>query len=550
MAKKHESIPAPASPTNGRLTVLIVDDIVENLELLQDILKEYGFETATATTGQEAVDFLTRAQAHVIISDAMMPKMDGFELCKSVKKNAGTATIPFIIYTGDYVDDEDEELANSIGVDRYVEKTSGVDALILAIKEVVRDRYGIEPGGSSSESSRLDDQEFLERHHAIVVKKLEQKMNELEVFAQTLTRKNRELQISESRYRTLFEQASVAIYILQRSNYKVLDANKNGLDLLGYSREELIALECFPFAAPKPDLLGSLGTRRAYFGETILARSDGTKLHAEISAGLFEYGEESKILLFARDITEQKKIREILIQAEKLSLMGTLASGIAHEIRNPLAAVTLNLQFLEQTLTPGSSDHGAVLTAIEGAHQIDKVIDNTLGLARMTPPNPKDEHINDILKQALGYLKLVIQQKGIHIETRLGEDLPCVRVDSRQIQQVLINLLQNAIEATPAGNAITIKTYLIEETLHLAGDSTGVRQMVLSIRDTGVGIPADRMNELFEPFKTTKSGGTGLGLALSKRILDRHNAGIHIEPAEGGGTLVRLMFPVHSEQER
>ena len=99
------------SPATPRVTILLVDDVVENLELLQDLLPEYGFDTRTASSGMEALDQLNAGEIHVIISDAMMPKMDGFEFCKTVKKNPVMASIPFIIYTGDYVDQEDEELA-------------------------------------------------------------------------------------------------------------------------------------------------------------------------------------------------------------------------------------------------------------------------------------------------------------------------------------------------------------------------------------------------------------------------------------------------------
>jgi signal transduction histidine kinase len=128
--------------------------------------------------------------------------------------------------------------------------------------------------------------------------------------------------------------------------------------------------------------------------------------------------------------------------------------------------------------------------------------------------------------------------------------LPMVHVDARQIQQVLINLLQNAIDATPSGNSIMLKTYDIEGTLQLIEGMPTERSVVLSIRDTGVGIPLDRMADLFEPLKTTKPCGTGLGLALSKRILDGHNAEIQVEPAEGGGTMVRLMFRTLIQTER
>jgi PAS domain S-box-containing protein len=550
MANPTQSGFPTASAESTKLVILLVDDVPENLELLVDVLQEHGFETKTASSGQVALEQLRQHTVHLVVSDAMMPKMDGLELCTYVRKDERTASIPFIIYTGDYLDKEDEELARSIGVDRYVEKMGGVDALVDVVKDIVRERYGYDAHANALGSQRLDDHIFLEKHHAIVVKKLEQKMNELEMFAHTLSRKNRELQVSEARYRGLFEQAIVAIYVLMSDTDKVTDVNKQGLELLGYTKEELVAMPNFPFDPSEAVTLNGLRNPEGYFGEAALKSKDGTRLSVEISAGPFVRGVDSKVLLFVRDITEQKKIREKLMLAEKMSLMGTLASGIAHEIRNPLAAVSLNLQYLQEKIDGATPVAGAVLTALEGAKRIEKVIDNTLGLARMTPPKIRDEAINDIVEQALTFVKLSIQQKGLELILGLGEDIPFVQVDSRQVQQVLINLIQNAVDATPQGNAITLKTYCIEETLQLVEGVPADRSVVMSIRDTGIGIPPERMADLFEPLRTTKPGGTGLGLALSKRILDRHNAEIQIEPAEGGGTMVRLIFPTQIQNER
>jgi PAS domain S-box-containing protein len=532
------------------ITVLLVDDVLENLELLQDVLPEYGFAVKSASSGFEALEILSASEIHVIISDAMMPRMDGFELCKSVKKEEKFASIPFVIYTGDYVDQEDEELAKSIGVDRYVAKMSGIETLVDAIRQIVRERYGLDTREGRLAPNQLDDQVFLERHHAIVVKKLEQKMNELEMFAHTLSRKNRELQSSEIRYRGLFEQASVAIYVLQRQTYKVIDVNKHGLDLLGYLREDLVALGCFPFDPSDSETVTKLQQRDEYFGDAVIVTRDNVRLNVEIAAGPFDQGDDSRILLFVRDVTEQRRIRDILAQAEKMTLMGTLASGIAHEIRNPLAAVTLNLQYLEQKLLSNSAELDSVVSALEGARRIESVIDNTLGLARMKPPTLREESINEIVEQAMGFLRLIVQQKNLTIAMLLGDALPPVVVDARQIQQVAINVLQNAIDASPNGSTITIKTYVIEETLQLVEGRQASRSIIFSVRDSGSGITPDRMKTLFEPFKTTKSGGTGLGLALSKRILDSHKSEIQVEAAEGGGTLVRIIFPTQFQLER
>src|SRR5512138_133968 len=124
----------PASP--DALKVLLVDDIPENLALLEDVLCESGYEPILARNGLEALEYLHGGTVHLIVADAMMPKMDGFQLCKEVKMRESSATIPFVIYTGNYVDGADQEFARSIGVDRYVVKYAGLGSLVEAINEL------------------------------------------------------------------------------------------------------------------------------------------------------------------------------------------------------------------------------------------------------------------------------------------------------------------------------------------------------------------------------------------------------------------------------
>ncbi|MBI5473869.1 MAG: response regulator, partial [Ignavibacteriae bacterium] len=203
-------------PTSKQLRVLLVDDIMENLSLLEEVLTDQGYGTASVTSGAEALERLNAELFHLVVADAMMPSIDGFQLCKVMKQSPGLASIPFIIYTGNYVDVEDQMFAKSIGVDAYVMKYDGLSTLVQAVNTLARKTYGAAGGHddladvqqmaaeTSSQLALLDEQMFLERHHAIIVKKLEEKMHELEMYAETLARKNREIQASEARYRNLF----------------------------------------------------------------------------------------------------------------------------------------------------------------------------------------------------------------------------------------------------------------------------------------------------------------------------------------------------------
>ena len=529
---------------NPSLKVLLVDDVQENLELLQDVLSENGYTCIQAKNGVEGLSALKNESVHIIVADAMMPKMDGFQLCKEVRALPGSGKIPFIIYTGNYVDDADQEFAKSIGVDRYVVKYAGLAALVQAVNELAGQRYGRRPENGDEVQEQIDDHAFLEQHHAIVIKKLEEKMSELEMYAETLVRKNREIQVSEERFRDLFDHASIAILVVDRSTGKVLEANRHGLALLGYSMEELRGMVGIPFLT-KEEFTNSMRDAHSFFsGETAIRTKDGSTIEVDVGVGPVERPHDTRLLLYIRDITEQKKMREQLLQAEKMSLMGRLAAGIAHEIRNPLSAISLNLQYLVQKYESDSELCESVKDALEGAKRVEAVIENTLSLARITPPVLKEERVNDLVNQVAGFVKISIQQKDISIETRLGENLPLIMADGKQIQQVILNIMQNAIDASPERGVVVLSTECVPKGVPEGLPDTS--SIVVSVRDHGPGFTSEQKTKLFEHFQTEKIGGTGLGLALSKQIMDRHRGKIQIDRAPGGGAIVRIIFPLHS----
>ncbi len=533
----------PGAPTRNpvvdALRVLVVDDVQENLELLEDVLSEHGYVSTCAHNGVEALDLLQQQEVHLIVADAMMPRMDGFQLCKEVRARSAFGRLPFIIYTGNYVDSSDQEFARSIGVDRYVVKYAGLGALVDAVNELAAETYGRRPDGATDEKEHIDDQAFLEKHHAIVIKKLEEKMAELEMYAETLVRKNREIQASEERFRALFDHASLPIFVVDRERGRVLDANRQACSLMGYSRDEFLTMPSLPFS-PKDKFGASiLETKSFQSGEAEMVTKGGGSIHVDIGVGPVTRPQDQRLLLFIRDITQEKRMRDQLLQYEKMSIMGRLAAGIAHEIRNPLSAVSLNLQYLAQKHKGDAELCEALRDALEGAKRVEVVIENTLSLARVTPPVLGSERLNTLVDQVSTFVKISVQQKDIHLETRLGEGLPDVTVDAKQVQQVILNIVQNAIDASPERGVVELSTRLEEEP---GEDGERRRVVVVAVRDHGHGISVEDRKRLFEHFFTTKRTGTGLGLALSRQIMERHGGEIRIEPADGEGTIARLIF--------
>jgi signal transduction histidine kinase len=259
----------------------------------------------------------------------------------------------------------------------------------------------------------------------------------------------------------------------------------------------------------------------------------------EVSARFIKYEKQSLILAIARDVSEQHALTDKLVQADKLVLLGQLSAGVAHEIRNPLAAVNLNLQVLKRNYTPDDAEYNYISTALQGVDRISRIVEVTLNFSKPTVPDIKNLNINNIITVALELVTSVIKRKEITVEFKLSEDLPEISADLKQIQQVLINLLTNASDAIKLKGKITLESYLEKSKRRNEGE-----YVVVSISDTGIGIAPEDMSKIFNPFFTRKPDGTGLGLPITQRIMHQHSGIIDVESTPGTGTTFYIKLPV------
>jgi signal transduction histidine kinase len=201
----------------------------------------------------------------------------------------------------------------------------------------------------------------------------------------------------------------------------------------------------------------------------------------------------------------------------------------------------MNLLFLQRRISENTPERESIDAAIEGSQRIKHIIEDTLNLARVTPPQLCDEFINEIIRRSLAFISAPLQHKNIVVQTHYEPTSPRVEVDFKQIQQVLLNLIQNAIDASPEHSVIYIATSITDK--NFSGEELQKPHVQITVADEGVGIPKDMWQHLFEPFRTTKAAGTGLGLMLTKYIVERHQGCITIEPGVEKGTIVKVLLP-------
>jgi len=338
-------------------------------------------------------------------------------------------------------------------------------------------------------------------------------------------------------YKSFFDNATDAVFIVQPETWCVLDANDYAANLIGVSCDSLLGSTLPQFRRIFKLLQKS--NSPMVLSELTLDTQDNQNLMVEVSARFVKYDGTNLIQAIARDVSEQHALTDKLVQADKLVLLGQLSAGVAHEIRNPLAAVNLNLQILKRNIPASSPEFDYVSTALQGVERITRIVEVTLNFSRPAVPDIQTLNLNTLIPTTLELVASVIKRKDITVELILDDSIPEVAADAKQIQQVFINLITNSADAIKTKGTIVIKSYIEASTKRGEGE-----YVVVSISDSGVGIPPEDLSKIFNPFFTRKADGTGLGLPITQRILHQHSGIIDVESSVGVGTTFYVKLPV------
>jgi two-component system NtrC family sensor kinase len=242
----------------------------------------------------------------------------------------------------------------------------------------------------------------------------------------------------------------------------------------------------------------------------------------------------------ARLYENLKQSQETLRRADRLSSLGLLTAGLAHEIRNPLVAIRTFTQLLPERYEDAEFREGFQGLALKEVDRICGLINDLLSFARPSRPNVAEENVNDVVDGIARILETEAKEKGVEIKRDFGADLPRIWIDREQMKQVFMNLILNAIQAMRDGGSLFISTRLYSK--NESGESGQFLQ--LEIRDTGVGIPEENLQHIFDPFFTNKDEGSGLGLSISHQIVQEHGGYIVVESKVGRGTSFFINLPV------
>jgi PAS domain S-box-containing protein len=241
-----------------------------------------------------------------------------------------------------------------------------------------------------------------------------------------------------------------------------------------------------------------------------------------------------------RDVTAVEKLEEMTKRAEKLAALEELAANVAHEIRNPLGSIELFASLLMKDLRDRKNRERAS-QIVAAVRNVDNKISNLLLFTKKREPLMKEVDLHGVLEEVITFCEEIVAHEGVSLSAKYARGAAHVRGDAEMLKQVLLNIILNAFQAMPCGGALEIETRLIG-----GGELHPVESPFVEIRfaDTGVGIPAEHLAKIFDPFFSTREKGSGLGLAIVHSIIDMHGGAIDVETREGGGTLFSIMLPL------
>jgi two-component system NtrC family sensor kinase len=325
----------------------------------------------------------------------------------------------------------------------------------------------------------------------------------------------------------------------------ILLFNKGAETLLGYEAQEVLGKMSVRSIYPHGGAEEVMVKMRTpdYGGEgkltsfpIILRRKDGESIEADLSAALMydEQGNEIASVGIFKDLRELRETQQALLQSEKLAAMGRLTSQIAHELNSPMYGIMNTLELLKTEIPPESKRRRILDLSLSETQRLTEMLRNMLSFSKPEEEARKQIDVNELLEGILLMMEKQMREVSIQVETHLEEGLPKVMASTNQMRQVFLNMFKNAKEATSKGGTITVRTERRES------------RVLIHIQDTGVGIPEEIRNKIFEAFFTTKQRvkGVGLGLSVCYGIIKDHGGEMKVESQVGKGSTFTISLPI------
>ncbi len=507
-----------AAPHQGVPKIVIVDDDPFQVQLLVGILEQENYHTIGTYDNSNALEDIFRIQPDLILLDLIMPKIDGFQICQRLKADPRTESIPVVFVTAKK-DQATESRGFELGAVDYITKPFNP----IIIKARIR--------------THLE----LKRHR--------------DRLEHLLQKRTAERDKSEAQFQDLVEKSLVGIAIVQ--DRQVVYQNPELRRTINNFAEK-IQQQDFSFVYPE-----DLAKLKLIYQQLLDRTTNSVEADIRICSkdncdggnafkwvncrgSNFNYQGNDALLINLVNITHTKELEKLLLNRNKMASLGRIASGMAHEIRNPLTGITSYLYTLEQlceleTLLPKDVDLMKQIVAQLklASHKVDAVIKRVLDFSRPAAPKMAPININQCLNNVLDLTAVTMRKSGIKVVSDLSVELPQCFGDMALIEQVFLNLLQNA------GRALQVQK---KDKMIRVVTRTLANSIIVTISDSGPGVPDDIKEKIFDPFFTTNSDGSGIGLSIAGRIVADHNGTLTQNTGSLGGAQFEVTLPIEKRK--
>ena len=356
------------------------------------------------------------------------------------------------------------------------------------------------------------------------------------------------LVLREERFRSIFESANDAIFILDKESGAILDVNARLFDMFGYTHEEVDALDLGVLSAGVPPYtfedavarIRALQPGDQQIFDSRARHKDGHLFWVEVSLRAAMIGNAMCVVSVVRDIEERKAMEEKLRRSETMSVMGNLVAGVAHEVRNPLFGIAATLDAFEAEF--GSEEVAEYMATLRhDVSRLSRLMNDLLDYGRPQQLERRVQSIRPVVTEAIRICEPRAKEKRIEIREEITGELPDVSINADRILLVLRNVVENAVEFSNAGQTVTLRVRM---------DDNGGGALVCTVADRGPGFRREDLPHVFEPFFTRRAGGSGLGLAIVQKIVGEHGGTIAARNAREGGGMVEIRLPATSSPAR